>query len=556
MNRDISKLNSKSYDVLVIGAGIAGAAVALDAAQRGLAVLIVDKGDFGSATSASSGKIIHGGIRFMQHAAFLRVRESLHHRRVFLNIAPHLVHPIPFIIPTYGHGIKGKEILTAGMMVYELLGIDKNITKDPSKKVPRFKILSKEEVLKLEPGINSDGLTGGVLYYDCQMHTPERLTLAIIQTAKENGAEVFNYVKVNSLITEKNNVIGAELVDLLSGDIIKINSLYTINAAGPWLNKILDMVPSTKAMKQIQFSKGIHLVTEPITKNHAIALATKHQQAKSILTRGGRHFFIAPWKKLSLIGTTNVNFNGDQDDKMVTKEDIEEFLDEIKQVYKPADRITLKDVRYSYGGLYIDDANIKFISGYQGHRNDQILDHQEQDKINRLLSVIAVKYTTSLQLAEKIIDLIVKRLGKGNVKSVLEYQPLFGGDIIDYSKFVKNAKNKYSDKLEEVIIENLILLHGTKYEEVINIGSSNNCLFEKFDEESPYIKAQILYSIKFEMAVKLSDVFLRRIGLGTLKKPEDVTIETVANIMAEELLWDNERIQLEIDEVNSIYALN
>lgn len=555
MKRDISKICDRAYDVLIIGGGIVGASTALDATLRGLSVLLVDKGDFGGATSASSGKMIHGGIRFMQNAKLLRVRESLHHRKVFLNIAPHLVHSIPFIIPTYGHGIKGKEILTAGMFVYELLGIDKNVTKDPSKKIPRFKILSKKEVLSLEPGINSNGLTGGVLYYDCQMHTPERLTLAFIQSANENGADVFNYMKVQDLITEKNKVGGAKIVDLLSGNIFTVKSLYTINASGPWINKTISMVDSIKNQKQIQFSKGIHIVTEPITKNHAIALATKHQQAKSLVSRGGRHFFIAPWKNHSLIGTTNVDFNGDPDDQMVTKKDIEDFLEEIKDSYKSASKITMNDIKYFYGGLYIDDANINFNNGYQGHRNDQIFDHKEDNNLDGLISVIGVKYTTSLQLAEKIVDKIVKRLGKGKTQSVLENNSLYGGDISNYSEFVKNAVNKFSSVLDAEIIESLISLYGTKYGDVLNIGLINNSFLEKIVEDFPYIKAQVIYSIKNEMAVKLTDIFLRRIGIGTLKKPNDEVIISVANLMAQELNWNKEKIQSEIDELKSIYSL-
>jgi glycerol-3-phosphate dehydrogenase len=556
MKRDISKINNRSYDVLIIGGGIVGASTALDASLRGLSVLLVDKGDFGSATSASSGKMIHGGIRFMQHAKLLRVRESLHHRKVFLNIAPHLVHPIPFIIPTYGHGIKGKEILTAGMIVYELLGIDKNVTKDLSKKVPHFRILSKKEVLSLEPGINSNGLTGGVLYYDCQMHTPERLTLAFIQSANENGADVFNYMRVQDLITDKNKVTGAKIVDSLSGNVFTVKSLYTINASGPWINKTLKIVDFLKDQNPIQFSKGIHIVTESITKNHAIALATKHHQAKSLVSRGGRHFFIAPWKSHSLIGTTNVDFNGDQDDRMVTKKDILEFLDEIKEVYEPASKISVEDIKYFYGGLYIDDANIDFNKGYQGHRNDQIFDHKENDNLDGLISVIGVKYTTSLQLAEKIIDKISRRLGKRNVKSVLENNSLYGGDISNYAEFVRKAVNKYSNLIGEEIIENLILLYGTKYENVLAIGKSNKSLFEKIDKDFPFIKAQVTYSVKNEMALKLSDIFQRRIGLGTLKKPDNKIILSVANLMAHELDWNSEKIELEISELKSVYSLN
>jgi glycerol-3-phosphate dehydrogenase len=500
--------------------------------------------------------MIHGGIRFMQHAAFRRVRESLHHRKVFLNIAPHLVHPLPFIIPTYGHGLKGKEILTLGMIVYELLGIDKNITKDPSKKIPHFKVLSKQQISQLEHDINPKGLTGGILYYDCQMHSPERLTLAFIQSAFSNGADVFNYMKVNSLITEGNRIVGSKIIDLMSDKEYTVKSSYTINATGPWINETLKMLGSLENQKKIKFSKGIHLVTRSLTNKHAIALATKHQQAKSIVSRGGRHFFIAPWKNHSLLGTTNVDFNDDKDKQMVTKKDIEDFLNEIKEIYKPIANLTLDDIKYFYGGLYIDDSKINFNKGYQGNRNDQLFDHKTEDNLDGLISVIAVKYTTSLQLAERIVDTVVKRIGKGEKKSYLENFPVCGGDISDFDSFRDAAAKKYSYLCDHEVVEHLILNYGTQYDKVIELGINNNSLLQKIDMEYPYIQAEVIYALKQEMALKLTDIFLRRIGIGTLRKPKNIIIQSIGSIMAEHLKWNSEKLNSEIDELNSVYSIN
>ncbi|MCB0748376.1 MAG: FAD-dependent oxidoreductase, partial [Ignavibacteriae bacterium] len=403
---------------------------------------------------------------------------------------------------------------------------------------------------------NTDSLTGGILYYDCQMHTPERLTLAFIQSAHKNFADVYNYVKVDDLIIENDKVVGATATDLLTNTNFRINSKFTLNASGPWINKILGDSNKLGIVNKKQFSKGIHLVTESITNNNAIALATKHKQAKSLLSRGGRHFFIAPWKNKSLIGTTNVNFNGNPDNAMVTRKDIEEFLEEIKDSYKPASNITLKDIDYFYGGLYIDDSNIKINQGYQGHRNDQIFDHKLDTNLDGLISVIGVKYTTSPQLAEKVIDKISSRLGKGNNKFDFENHSLHGGDIPNYNHYVNEAISKYCNLVDAEIIKNLILLYGSKYEDALKLGLKNKLLLEKIDEDLPYIKAQIIYSIKNEMAVKLTDIFLRRIGLGTLKKPGDKEILSIVELMAKELNWDNNKIESEISELKSVYTIS
>ena len=187
MKRDLKKLNDTKFDLIIIGGGIAGAFSAWDAALRGLTVALIEKGDFGAATSSASGKIIHGGIRYMQYGAFIRMRESLHERMVFQKIAPQFVCPIPFLITTYGHLLKSKEFLKFGMALYDFFSIDKNHYDDPAKIIPRHLVLSRAEVAKQEPRINRKGLTGGIIYYDCQMHNPERLTLSVLISAHSAG---------------------------------------------------------------------------------------------------------------------------------------------------------------------------------------------------------------------------------------------------------------------------------------------------------------------------------------------------------------------------------
>ena len=200
MERDPSKLQRNKYDLLVIGGGIYGACVTWDAALRGLSVALVEKGDFASATSANSLKIIHGGLRYLQHGDFKRMRESIRERRTLMEIAPHLVHPLPVLIPTFGHGMQGREVLSLALMINDLIGFDRNRLDDPEKHICRGRVISRRECLELLPGIHKKDLTGGAIFHDAQVYNSERLVLSFIRSAEKAGAELANYVEVTGFI--------------------------------------------------------------------------------------------------------------------------------------------------------------------------------------------------------------------------------------------------------------------------------------------------------------------------------------------------------------------
>ena len=228
MVRDINALQEKEYDLVIIGGGIFGVCAAWDAALRGLSVAIVDKGDFCHATSANHFKMVHGGIRYLQHADIYRIRESSRERSVLLRIAPHMVKPLPIVVPTYGHGIQGKAFLGAGILLYDLLTCDRNRGLQNERKVPWGKLLSRAEVLKLFPGIKEKGLTGGAIFYDGQMYNPPRLALSFLRSAVNKGAGAANYVEVTGFIKSGNRVMGLKAQDSISGDQLEIRGKYIL----------------------------------------------------------------------------------------------------------------------------------------------------------------------------------------------------------------------------------------------------------------------------------------------------------------------------------------
>ena len=306
--------------MVVVGGGIFGACAAWDAAQRGLSVALIERGDFGGATSANSLKMVHGGIRYVQHLDIARVRHSAAERRTLLKIAPHLVSPLPIVIPTYGRGMKGKGVLRLGMGLFDLMTLDANRGLiDRARRIPWCGTLSRRQTLGMYPGLKEQGLTGAALFSDAQMYNPCRLVLAFVQKAVEAGAIAINHAEVTSLLRENRRVTGVAATDLLSGERFAVSAKTVLNAAGPYAERLLaaagaDLQIDLKLKEKITYSRDTAFVvkrklTHP---GHAVALQGTTSDPDAKLGRGERHMFIAPWRDdYTLVGVWHVVYGGD-----------------------------------------------------------------------------------------------------------------------------------------------------------------------------------------------------------------------------------------------------
>jgi glycerol-3-phosphate dehydrogenase len=367
-------VRASPHDVVIIGGGINGAGIARDAAMRGLNVLLIDKGELGAATTSASTRLIHGGLRYLEHFEFGLVRESLREREILLKIAPHLVKPLAITIPIYKQSKRGRLTIRAGMILYDLLSWGKSL--------PNHRMLSRAKTLERWPGLNPEDLVGSALYYDAQVEFPERLVVANALSAREFGAEVLTHTRVTSLTGS-----GVQF----AGQFVEASVI--INAAGPWVDRVLERAP-VKSPKLIGGTKGSHIIVPvfPGAPSNAIYLEARSD---------GRPIFIIPWNKLFLIGTTDVRFEGDPDEVRCELWEIDYLLSETNLALPDAG-LTRDSILDTYSG-------VRPLPNQSSTRRHFIREHPQ---LPNLLSVVGGKLTTYRSLSEECVDLIFRKLGK------------------------------------------------------------------------------------------------------------------------------------------------
>jgi glycerol-3-phosphate dehydrogenase len=552
MKRNIAALTAREYDLVVVGGGFFGICAAWDAALRGLSVAILEKRDFSHATSANHFKMVHGGIRYLQHGDIIRIRESSRERSALLRIAPHLVQPLPIVIPTYGHGTKGKEILGLGMLVYDILTLDRNQGIQKERQIPQGRFLSRREVLRRFPGIKSDGLTGGALFYDGQFYNPPRLAISVLRSAAEEGAEVANYIEVDGFLRKGNRIFGVKATDALTGDQLEVRAKMVLNAAGPWAHRLLDKFLHIELESKPTFSRDLAFVVRSKTRdNFGLAFLTETKDADTIFDRGGRHLFAVPWKGYTLIGVWPLVFSGPPEDITVTEDELQEFISETNEAY-PGLSLSLIDILMINTGLTLhggEAQQIQHTVSY-GHRSI-LVDHSRNEGLEGLVTLIGVRATTARGMAEKTINMVMRKLGKKSSKCKTFATPVYGGDIDSFNDFRITVRRELFPDLTDELISALIHNYGSKYPEVLKYTTENSEWAAPIGDY-PVLKAEIIHALREEMALKLSDVLFRRTDLGTAGYPGDDVVLTCADIMASELNWDRVRKESEILEAKTV----
>ncbi len=554
MKRDLYELSKHEYDVLIIGAGIYGVNAAWDATLRGLKVALIDKGDFGSATSSNSLKTIHGGIRYLQNLDFKRMRESIHERMVLMKIAPHLVYPLRVVMPTYSYKMKSRPAMMIATLLNDIVGFDRNQLDDPAKYMPASFTVPKKEVQDYIPGYTKYNLNGAAIWYDCQCYNTERLLLSFVISAVERGARVANYVKATGFLKDGNKVTGVKVQDALTGDKFDIRAKMVINNAGPWVDDVLLNLNGKLPDRRFKLSTAMNLIVNRKLLDNAAGLSGPYQYVHpdGSVYKAHRILFFAPWRDYTIIGTNHLVYTGKQEDYKVTEAEIQDFLAAVNQAY-PGVNIKREEVTFFHGGfLPMAQQNPK--TGEVGlEKHYKIIDHRQDFGVEGLISVVGVKYTTARDVAQKTIDLAFKKLGQKVPKCQTEETPLYGGNIERFKDFVDQAVQSQPYGLDEKVMRHLSYNYGTAYNEILNYGAQDKKWVELLPDSNEVLKAEVLHAVKEEMALKLSDVVLRRTDLGTAMNPGEAALKEAAKIMAAELGWDEGRMKREIEEVVQIY---
>jgi glycerol-3-phosphate dehydrogenase len=548
MARALAALAGREFDLLVVGGGITGAVTAWDAAQRGLSVALLERGDFGGATSGESLKVVHGGVRYLQHLDVVRVRESSRERRALLRMAPHLVHPMPFVVPTYGHGMRGPEILGAAFVLLNALTADRNrgLT-DPSRRVPAAGIVGRARVLEWFPDINKEGLTGAGVFYDGQLFNPARLVWAMVRTAARAGAAVANYCDVTALMLQGGRVAGVRVEDRLGGDKFEVRARTVVNAAGPYAEALL-VRSGVRAARSVPFSRDMALVLKrQFVNGRALALQTRYRDPSAVLTRGARHLFLVPWRGKTLVGVNSLIWRDEPDRLRVTEAEVSDFVAEIAEA-DPKLGLTMDDVALVMAGLLPVEKGDEQGGNVSFGKRPLVVDNARTDNVQGLVSAISNRYTVARGVAERAVDLVYRKLGREVRPCRTEVTRIHGADFYRFAGLVREVADALPEGLDPSIADRLARDHGSAYGEVLRLARERPELGVTIGG-TDILRAEVVHAARSEMVSKLSDAAFGRTGLATAGDPGRAELEECADLVAAQLGWDSARRESELREV-------
>jgi len=553
MQRDPKQLNKDVFDVIVIGGGIYGACVAWDAALRGLSTALIERGDFGQETSANSLKTVHGGLRYLQDFDLNLVRMMINERSTYLRIAPHLVHPLPCLTPTYSRLMKSRAVMNLALKMNDLAGYDRNSSPDPEKELPSSHLFSRDDCLAVLPGLPGKDVTGAALWYDGQIYDTERLTLSFILSAANVGAQVANYVEATGFLNEGNKVIGIKARDNITNEEFEIRGSVVVISAGPWIDHLLEDLKQDSGKPKFRRSLAINIVTRKLVDDYAIGVPSwpEEKSLNSSQQRVSHMLFVSPWRNHSIIGTFHSRYDEDPDNFKLKEQHLRNIIDESNSAYPSAD-LKVDDITFVHWGFLPEESNpnnaeVKLV------RKSRIIDHRREDGLSGLITIVGVKYTTARHAAEKAVDLVFEQLGRISPPCKTHITQLEGGRIDNFQDYLSKAIHRESSILESDTVDHWVRSYGTNYRRITKILPENKSHSKVSPLSDQAIYAQVIHAVREEMAIKLSDVILRRTGLGSIGKPSDSILEKSAQCMAKELGWEVDIIGLEIKEVNAIY---
>ncbi len=534
MTRDVAALGrSRPFDLLVIGGGIYGAWVALDAARRGLEVALVERRDWAAGTSSASSKLIHGGLRYLEGWHFALVRKSLRERQRLLRLAPHQVRPLRFLIPLYRGDRVGRLKLAAGLRLYDLLaGSDREVAPHRS--------LARDGILKTAPWLAAEGLLGGFDYGDSVMDDA-RMVIEVVAAAAAEGVVAVNHAPVERLLVSRTEVQGAIVRDAdpaagraargesAPGAEVEVRARAVVNAAGPWA---AGLVPeSTVPRPRVRYNKGIHLVMPALDGERGMLVMARAD---------GRPYFLIPWYGRTLLGTTDTAYRGDPDAVRVESDEVRYLLNDAARVLGDR-RWTEADVLGSYAGLRTLHHQSAATPGAISREWRLI------SPVPRLLMPVGGKFTAARADAERIVDRLVSMLGRPATSGTTGSRPLPGAPDEPMDSWMTGATREgIAAGLDAATAATAARRFGTRVGRLHSLIRDEPALAGRIHPDLPFSLAEVLFAARHEMARTLEDILRRRIPLMLLARVDEATLARAAAVAGAALGWDECRRRQEV----------
>jgi glycerol-3-phosphate dehydrogenase len=540
----------QEFDLIIIGGGITGISVAREAASRGLKTVLLERGDFGSGTSAATTKYIHGGIRYLEQYDVAVVRESLRERRILALGAPHLVEQTRFIMPAWRWSKPPTALIGAGVLLYDTLAFDRNLRAPDSLRIPHPRWLSRSKLLAAVPWLDQSGLQGGFAYHDTLNVHPERLLLAYAKSATAAGAVLLNHTRVNSFVSissERLHIEGVRATDVLSGQEMVIRGKVVVNAAGPWIDKVLATLGKGTGVG-VDRSKGVHVLTRPLGGPGRVT------DAVFARAQSGRHVIVSPWMGKSFIGPTDTPIESDETGVVVDPDDVTLILDTVNSTMAESEpKLTTDDVEMTTVGVRpliretANDDDTQDTGTYSASRAHELYHHADHG-VDNLWSIGGGKWTTGRATAEEMVDELLKNELKMVRSRTFDSRSSAAGGAFawaeDAEPFITDAAMAMNEHGIPVHLgEHIARLYGTEWVRIDAIVQQNPDFARQLSPQCNDIEAQIVFAVTEEGARTLSDIVDRRLVIGTIGSVSREVLERVALIAGPLLGWDELAIQ-------------
>lgn len=522
----LARLGGEAFDVLIIGGGITGAGIARDAAMRGLRTALVERDDFASGTSSRSSRLIHGGVRYLEHGHLHLVFESSRERRTLMRIAPHLVRPLRFTWPVFRGARVPRWKLLAGLFMYDALAVFRN--------VGNHEALDAAEVTAREPSLKREGLVGGAQYYDAATDDA-RITLANVVAAVERGAVVANHVEAVRFLRDGDHMVGAVVRAGDEARDIEVRASVVVNAAGPWSDEVRAL-DAPGARNSVRATKGVHIAVS------RERLAT-HGAVTLLSPLDGRVMFVLPSTATTIIGTTDTPTDERPDDVRASEDDIDYLLAAANHFF-PGAQLTSGDVIASWAGI-----RPLIATGYSSTPASASREHRVDRGKSGLISVTGGKLTTYRSMAAEVVTAVERALGRKPTRAPTHREPLPGGELRTLEEARRAAELEVGDA---VIAKRLVEAHGARWREVAALTISEPALARRIVRELPYVLAEVVYAVEREFATSLADVLVRRLHIAFETADHGrAAARVAAAILAGRLSWDNARTRRELERYDA-----